>query len=552
MVRRLEGLIADDARNGVSRELFETTKRRLIIDQEQSRNSIEALASDWATTIALDREPSIAREQQLIANVTYAQVNDVARRYLDLNHAIVGALTPSAHASQSAAPAPPSSGAAEKPLDTQSTVTDLPAWGTELLHSTSVPPSSLAPVQRKLPNGITLIVQPETISDSVFVYGGVKTNPALQEPVGKEGVSSILDGIFGYGSRTRDRVAFQRAQDDLDSSIQAGTGFGVQTTPKSFDAAVALLAESELQPRFDATTFDLARRRSAESLETALNGSHTIAEIRASEKLLPPGDPELRRPTLSGLEAITLDDVEAYDAKVMRPDLTTIVVIGNVTPDAAERSIERAFGTWQATGDPPSLDLPPVPVNEPADVKLTIPTFNQDSVTLEQIVAITRSSAEYYPLLLGNAILGGGSGGPEQSRLFRDLRQNAGLVYTIASTLTASRSRARLAIEFASLPQNEARITEMIGDEIDRLQREPAGDFEIALTKAAIVRKTIIDDSSVSDIGSALLGDAAEGLPLDQDRIDARALIATDASAIRDAFATYVKPKNFVHLVEGP
>jgi zinc protease len=191
-------------------------------------------------------------------------------------------------------------------------------------------------------------------------------------------------------------------------------------------------------------------------------------------------------------------------------------------------------------------------VNEPADVKLTIPTFNQDSVTLEQIVAITRSSAEYYPLLLGNAILGGGSGGPEQSRLFRDLRQNAGLVYTIASTLTASRSRARLAIEFASLPQNEARITEMIGDEIDRLQREPAGDFEIALTKAAIVRKTIIDDSSVSDIGSALLGDAAEGLPLDQDRIDARALIATDASAIRDAFATYVKPKNFVHLVEGP
>ncbi len=551
MVRRLEGLIAEDARNGVSRELFETTKRRLIIDQEQSRNSIEALASDWATTIALDREPSIAREQQLIANVTYAQVNDVARRYLDLNHAIVGALTPSAHASQNAAPAPPSSGA-EKPLDTQSAVTDLPAWGTELLRSTSVPPSSLAPVQRKLPNGITLIVQPETISDSVFVYGGVKTNSALQEPEGKEGVSSILEGIFDYGSRTRDRVAFQRAQDDLDSSIQSGTGFGVQTTPKSFDAAVALLAESELQPRFDAATFDLARRRSAAALETALNGSHTIAEIRASEKLLPPGDPELRRPTLAGLEAITLDDVEAYDAKVMRPDLTTIVVIGNVTPDDAQRSIEHAFGTWQATGAPPSLDLPPVPVNEPADVKLTIPTFDQDSVTLEQVVAITRSSPEYYPLLLGNAILGGGSGGPQQSRLFRDLRQNAGLVYTISSTLTASRSRARLAIEFASLPQNEARITQMIGDEIERLQQQPAGDFEVALTKAAIVRKTIIDDSSVSDIGSALLGDAADGLPLDQDRIDARALIATDAPAIRDAFATYIKPKDFVHLVEGP
>ena len=552
MVRRLEAMVTEDARHGVPRELFETTKRRLIIDQEESRNSIEALASDWATTIALDREPSIAREQQLIANVTFAQVNDVAKRYLDVNHAIVGALTPSAHANQNAAPAPPSSGAAEKPLDTKSTVTDLPAWGTQLLHDTSVPPSSLAPVERKLSNGITLIVQPETISDSVFVYGGVRTNSALEEPDGKAGVASILESLFDYGSKTRDKLSFQRAQDDLDSSIQSGTGFGVQTTPKSFDGAVALLADSELQPRFDAPTFALARRRSGEALATELNGSHTIAEIRASEKLLPPGDPELRRPTLEGLGALTLDDVKSYYAKIMRPDLATIVVIGNITPDAAQRTIERAFGSWTATGPPPSLDLPAVPVNEPADVKLTIPTFGQDSVTLEQIVAITRSSQQYYPLVLGNAILGGGSGGPEQSRLFRDLRQNAGLVYNISSTLAASRSRAKFTIEFGSLPQNEARITGMIGDEIERLQREPVGDFELSLTKAAIVRKTIVGDSSVADIGGALLGDAAQGLPLDEDRIDARALIGTDAPAIRDAFSTYIKPKSFVHLIEGP
>jgi zinc protease len=322
----------------------------LIIDQEESRNSIEALASDWATTIALDREPSIAREQQLIAAVTYAQIQEVAKRYLDRNHAIVGALVPSAHASQSAPPEPPPSGGAEKPLDVKSSVTDLPAWGTALVHDVDVPASALAPVRRTLPNGITLIVQPETISDSVFVYGRVATNPALEEPIGKEGVSAILDGIFEYGSRTRDRTAFERAQDDLDSSIQAGTGFGVQTTPKSFDAAIGLLAQSELDPRFDPATFDLARRRAGEALITALNGSQTIADIRVSEKLLPPGDPELRRPAPDELAALTLDDVRAYDAAVMRPDLTTIVVIGNIAPDTAERTIASAFGTDQRTG----------------------------------------------------------------------------------------------------------------------------------------------------------------------------------------------------------
>ena len=519
MARRLEAMIEADARHGVPRELFEATKRRLIIDQEESRNSIEALASDWATTIALDREPSIEREQQLIGAVTYEQVNAVAARYLNVNHAIVGALTPSAHASQREAPAPPSQGAPEKPLDTQS-VTALPPWGDELLKRTAVPESSVAPIRSTLPNGITLIVQPETISNAVFVYGTIRNVPSLQEPSGQEGVTSVLDGIFDYGSQTKDRLAFQRAQDDIDSSVQSGTGFGLQATPESF--------------------------------ETSLDSSHTIALIQSSQKLLPPGDPELRQPSLESVNGLTLDDVERYYAKIARPDLTTIVVIGNITPDRARSVIETAFAPWHASGAPPSLDLPPIPINEPGDVKLTLPAFGQDNVTLEQIVAITRSAPQYYPLLLGNAILGGGSVGPEQSRLFRDLRQNTGLVYSIDSSLSASATRAKFAVEYACLPQNEPRITARIGEEIDRLGKEPVGDFELSLTKSSVVRKTTIDAASVSSIGGDLLENASEGYPLDQRLVDARALIATNATAIRDAFAAYIHPTDFVRVIEGP
>jgi zinc protease len=551
MARRLEAMIASDARHGVPRELFEATKRRLIIDQEESRNSIEALASDWATTVALDREPSIEREQQLIAAVTYEQVNAVAARYLNVDHAIVGALTPSAHASQREAPAPPSQGAPEKPLDTQS-VTALPAWGDELLKRTAVPESSVAPTRATLPNGITLIVQPETISNAVFVYGTIRNVPSLQEPVGQDGITSVLNGIFDYGSQTKDRLAFQRAQDDIDSSVQSGTGFGLQSTPESFDRAVALLAESELHPRFDQATFALAQRRSIEALETSLDSSHTIALIQSSQKLLPPGDPELRQPSLESVNGLTLDDVEKYYAKIARPDLATIVVIGNITPDRARSVVEAAFANWLATGAPPSLDLPPIPINEPGDVKITLPAFGQDNVTLEQIVAVTRSAPQFYPLLLGNAMLGGGSVGPEQSRLFRDLRQNTGLVYSIDSSLAASATRAKFAVEYACLPQNEPRITARIGEEIDRLGKEPAGDFELSLTKSSVVRKTTIDAASVSSIGGDLLENASEGLPLDQRLIDARALIATNANAIRDAFAAYIHPSDFVRVIEGP
>jgi zinc protease len=173
-------------------------------------------------------------------------------------------------------------------------------------------------------------------------------------------------------------------------------------------------------------------------------------------------------------------------------------------------------------------------------------------VTFEHVVPLGRSDSQYYPLTLGNAMLGGGSLGPEQSRLFRDLRQEAGLVYSISSELSVDRSRSQFSIHFACLPENRARIASLIEAEIEKLKTEPAGEFELSLAKASIVRRTVIGDSSESSIGSSLLDDASNGYPLDRNRIDARAIIDTGASAVQDAFSAYIHPENFVRVVVGP
>jgi zinc protease len=551
MVKKLEGIMTNYRDHGVPAELFESTKRRLIADQELSRNSISALASDWADTIAVDREPSIAYEQELIGRVTLADVNRVAKRYLDVNHAVIGALTPSANASQSAPPAPAGQ-TRENPLGKQATVTHLPDWGAALVHDVAVPPSTLTPQMTKLANGITLIVQPETISDTVFLYGTVKTAPSLQEPTGKEGVSRILEGIYPYGTATLDRQSFQRALDGIDTTLGGGSSFGLQTTTRNFDRAVAMLAQNELTPRLDEPTFDVVRRRAIDTLQTELNSSHSVALQRAAVKLLPFNDPELREPTIAGMQGISLDETKAYYAKTMRPDLATIVVVGNVSAQQVRASIDRAFGGWHATGPTPVVDLPAVPLNPPGDVKVQLPNIRQDYVTLEQLVPLPRSAPQFYPLLLGNTVLGGGSLGPEQSRLFRDIRQNAGLVYSIDSQYVSSGARSRFSVEFACAQNNEAHIESLVNDEITQLRKEPIGDFELALMKASMVRRVVLGDASASQIGEGLLTDAVGGLPLDQSHVDAQHLLATDAHAIQDAFAANIRPENFVRTIEGP
>ena len=550
MAQRLEGIFTSYAQNGVPSDLFESTKRRLITSQEISRNSVAALASDWATTIAVDGEPSIAHEQQLIADVTLAEVNHVAKKYLDVRHAIVGTLRPSANPARGGAPSPPQNGP-ERPLAAQPPVTHLPDWAKTLVEHIAAPPAPAMPAVMTLSNGIKLIVQPETISDSVFLFGSVKTNAALQEPIGKEGVASVLSTMFEYGTAQRDRLAFLRAQDDADTELVAGAQFRMQTTSHSFDKAVALLAENQLQPRLDQPTFELARRRAIDQLETALNSSNTVSGRRAEHALLPPSDPELREPTVRALQSLTLDDVKSYYAKTLRPDLTTIVVAGNVTPDVARAAVEREFAGWHATGALRALDLPALPLNQGALVRLNLP-LGQDVVRFQQIVPLARTNPQLYPLLLGDAILGGGSFGPEQSRLFRDLRQNTGLVYSIASQLSPRRSEYEFSVAFASLPANEARISSLIDGEIARMKSQPVGDFELELAKASTVRASIVAASSVDAIADALLYEATHGLPFNQSQIDAQQFLATDASAIAAAFAKYIHPEHFVRVIEGP
>jgi len=551
MTKKLEGIMQEYAQHGFPAELFETTKRQAIVGQELSRNSISALANDWATTIALDGQPSIAREQELLAAVTLADVNRAAKRYLNTEHSIVGALTPSANASQNGPPSTAPRGP-EKPLDVQGSVTKLPAWGEALIANVSVPPAQDPPSDTRLPNGMRVIVRSAQISDSVLAFGGIRNVPSVEEPPGKEGVANILNAMFDYGTATRDRQAFARAQDDIDSLVGAGAGFGLQTTSGAFEKAVGLLAEAELHPRFDEATFEAARRRVLGELQTSLNGTRTYSQIQLAQKLLPPGDPGLRRPTPDTLLALSLDDVKAYYARAFRPDLTTIVVVGNVSADEARSALQRAFAGWTATGDPPKLDLPHVPLNQPGEVAVQAPSLTQDSVTLAELLDVGRGSPQYAALQLGNTIFGGGGVGAEQSRLFRELRQNSGLVYSIESQFSLQDDRSQFSIEFASLPTNLQRIVQAIDAELVRMQTEPAGDFELSLAKAAIVRRTIVDGGSLGSIGQSLLGFAQTGEPLDQARTDAQAILSTSAQAVKEAFATYVRPAGFVRVVVGP
>ena len=175
----------------------------------------------------------------------------------------------------------------------------------------------------------------------------------------------------------------------------------------------------------------------------------------------------LRETTPATVSNVTLEDVRQYHDSTVRPDLTTIVVIGDVTPDEAKAVIEKWFGDWKATGVKPNTTLPPVPLNKPSAVTVPDPERVQDQVALAEQLKLNRFDPDYYPLQLGDHVLGGGF---YATRLYHDLRQVSGLVYTVDVSLSASKTRASYSVDYGCDPQNVSKARAMIVRDLNQMR----------------------------------------------------------------------------------
>ena len=149
------------------------------------------------------------------------------------------------------------------------------------------------------------------------------------------------------------------------------------------DLGIALHIEAlRMHPAFPQRAFDVVRQQIKDQVSGRLQSSGYLAHRAAQHALVPAGDPTLREALPRRIDALKLDDLRKYYQEAFRPDLTAIVVIGDVTPERARAVIERGFGNWHATGDPPPTMLPRVPPSHASMSAVPDTSRAQDDVTL--------------------------------------------------------------------------------------------------------------------------------------------------------------------------
>ena len=372
-----------------------------------------------------------------------------------------------------------------------------------------------ATAEKTLANGLRIVVATRhatpLVTTTLYLRSGAEVDPPRLA-----GLAGMTAGLLDKGTATRTAPQIAEAADSLGGSINTGASWDASqvsisvTTPK-LGAALDLIADVVLHPKFEQDEIDRLRKQSLDGLQLELSEPQGLASLVARRAIF--GDGAYGHPaqgTVSALPRIARADIVRLHETYYRPDNALLVFAGDVDLDQAVRLAESAFGTWKN----PSAPLPAAaaaaaqPRLAPAIV-VDLPGTGQAAVTVAR-AGIARDAADYYPGLVANAVLGGGY----SSRLNQEIRIKRGLSYGANSSLTPLRHGGAFVASAQTKNPSAAEVAGLMFGELDRLRTTEVPADEFAARKATLSGNYAFSLETTSSLAGRVAGFALYGLPL--------------------------------------
>jgi len=376
------------------------------------------------------------------------------------------------------------------------------------------------------------------------------------DPPGKSGVANFTAAMLshGAGGRTEEQIASQLDFVGATVDMMAGgasTVFQAHALDERLPLTLDILADELARPTFDAAIFPRVMNEIATDIQTTHDDPAAVSNEALMAALYPPEN-GLHWPvtgTAETLRTITRADLEAFHSRYYRPDLTTVVIVGDIDPIAALSLVQKSFGGWTAVGPAPSVDLPSLQDQLPSARVVTTMPDKTEAVVSMGFRGISRQDPDYYAATLMNLILGSDD---FNSRLMRDIRDRRGLVYYVGSGFSAGRVAGPWTLRMESSPNDVDRAITAATEDIRALQARGVTAQEMSLFKRLVAGNQALQLESSAGIADWLVQSELYGLPLDYlwqypELIGAVTPAQLDATAPR-----LLHPDNLVVSIAGP
>jgi predicted Zn-dependent peptidase len=353
------------------------------------------------------------------------------------------------------------------------------------------------PLIRKavLPNGLTVLTERMAAVRSVSLGAWIAVG-SRNEEASQAGISHFLEHMLFKGTERRSAEAIAQEIEAVGGRLDAFTSrehtcYYAKVLGEHLPVAVDLLADLLLHPRLDRA--DVEKERGVILQEIRMVEDSPDDEIHDLFAQAIWGEHPLGRSILGRpqtLEALTREDLRAYLAGHYRPHRTVLAAAGDLDHDRVVELLRAHLGTWDG---PASAASPPAPpLARPATV-VKDRDVSQVHLCLG-VEGLPYTHRDRYALNLVNTVLGGGM----SSRLFQEVREKRGLVYSIYSYLASYRDAGLLVI-YAGC--GEGALEEVLGcirEECARLVAHPIEAEELRRAKEQLKGNLLLGLESTS------------------------------------------------------
>ena len=355
---------------------------------------------------------------------------------------------------------------------------------------------------------------------------------SAQDPADKPGVAQLMADNLDEGAGDLDSHAYherlERRAIQMNFTVTRDHIRGsLRMLKDNRDEAFDLLHLALTAPRFDAEPLERVRAQTMSILRRESVTPGSIASKRFFEAGFP-NHPYAHAPrgTLESIPTISADDLRAYRKKVFAKDGLVVAVVGDIDAAALGQLLDKTFGSLPAKGD-----LTPVPqvtlatganrIFVPLDVPQTNILFGGPS--------IKRDDPDFMAAYIVNHIVGGGS---LSSRLYHEVREKRGLVYSVSTSLWWMDKTSIFLGSTATRADRANETVDRIAAELQRIADKGPTQQELDEAKSYLKGSQMVALDSSTKFAGALLQYQIDKLGIDY--LDRRPAII-DAVTLDDA-----------------
>jgi predicted Zn-dependent peptidase len=352
--------------------------------------------------------------------------------------------------------------------------------------------AGLGPVTRLvLPNRLTVLVR-ENRGAPVVALTLLSRVGAADEAPDVNGATALLGRVLLKGTRSRSAVEVARVAEDAGGGIESGADqeyaeLRAWGLARHWRALLALLHEVVTEPRLADDEVERERR----ILLAQIRGledqpAHVASRVLARSLFGPRGyglPPSGQESTVSRL--VRGDLLERFRTACLA-DRLVLAVSGAVAADEVLAEVSRLFSALPAGGP---LAAPPSAPERPLRLREHETSPTQQAHVMLGYLAPAVTDPDHVALKVANGVLGGGM----SSRLFRTLRDEEGLAYSVGSTYPTRRSAGRVVLHIGTAPENVEAAEAGLRREAERLAGEPVAEDELDRTTAYLSGSFVLD-----------------------------------------------------------